>query len=99
MACIAVAHAELEVDFHRVDAEASLTVPRHAGTIGKGHFVMLRRRPCKVVDVTVSKTGKHGHGKAHFVGADLFTGKKYRALPDVPLHGGSVGVPHGVSSQ
>ena len=31
---------------------------------------------CKVVEVSTSKTGKHGHAKCHFVGIDIFTAKK-----------------------
>lgn len=32
---------------------------------------------CKqVVEVSTSKTGKHGHAKCHFVGIDIFNGKK-----------------------
>jgi hypothetical protein len=30
----------------------------------------------KVVEVSTSKTGKHGHAKCHFVGIDIFNGKK-----------------------
>lgn len=36
----------------------------------QGHFVMLKGRPCKVADVSTSKTGKHGHAKVIFL---LFT--------------------------
>ena len=30
----------------------------------------------KVVNVSTSKTGKHGHAKANFTATDIFTGKK-----------------------
>ena len=41
-------------------------------------------RPCKVSDVTSSKTGKHGHAKCHFVAIDIFTGKKARRTSPPP---------------
>ena len=56
---------------------ASLTVPIRAGEVKKGGIVMLKEKPCKVISVTTSKTGKHGHAKATITGLDLFTGKKY----------------------
>ena len=41
---------------------------------------MLKGKPCLVLSVTVSKTGKHGHAKCHFTGTDIFTGKKVEDL-------------------
>ena len=37
---------------------------------------MIKGRPCKVVNVSTSKTGKHGHAKANFTAVDIFNGKK-----------------------
>merc|ERR1712167_530914 len=42
--------------------------------------IMIKGRPCKVSDVTSSKTGRHGHAKCHFVAIDIFTGKKLEDL-------------------
>merc|ERR1719313_1660213 len=62
------------------DAGASDTFPMEAGQIRKGGHIVIKNRPCKVVDVSTSKTGKHGHAKAHFVALDIFTGKKMEEL-------------------
>ncbi|CAI9756172.1 unnamed protein product [Fraxinus pennsylvanica] len=60
----------------KADAGASKTYPQQAGTIRKNGYIVIKGRPCKVVEVSTSKTGKHGHAKCHFVGIDIFTGKK-----------------------
>merc|ERR1719446_1204132 len=41
---------------------------------------MIKGKACKVVDYSTSKTGKHGHAKAHIVALDIFTGKKLEDL-------------------
>lgn len=42
--------------------------------------MMIKGNPCKVVSISVSKTGKHGHAKCNFVATDIFTGKKYEDM-------------------
>merc|ERR1719192_2161549 len=37
---------------------------------------MIKGRPCKIVEMSTSKTGKHGHAKVHLVAIDIFTQKK-----------------------
>lgn len=69
-------------DFHfeTTDAGASDTYPCEAGQIRKGGFIMIKGHPCKVVSVSTSKTGKHGHAKCNFTALDIFTNKKYEDI-------------------
>ncbi|KAK5787845.1 hypothetical protein VI817_010342 [Penicillium citrinum] len=46
----------------------------------KNGHVVIKGRPCKIVDMSTSKTGKHGHAKVHIVAIDIFTGKKLEDL-------------------
>ncbi|KAG8498832.1 hypothetical protein CXB51_005690 [Gossypium anomalum] len=75
----------------KADAGASKTYPQQAGTIRKNGYIVIKGRPCKVVEVSTSKTGKHGHAKCHFVGIDIFTGKK---LEDILPSSHNCDVPH-----
>lgn len=73
---VAQASAERDDTVDTTSAGASLTVPIRAGEVKKGGFVLLKEKPCKVISVTTSKTGKHGHAKCNFTAIDIFTGKK-----------------------
>merc|ERR1711982_285105 len=66
--------------FESADSGASDTYPQQAGEIRKGSYLMIKGHPCKCQEVSTSKTGKHGHAKAHIVALDIFTGKKYEDL-------------------
>jgi len=61
---------------NKADSGASKTFPQQAGTVRKNGYLVIKGRPCKVVEVSTSKTGKHGHAKCHFVAIDIFNGKK-----------------------
>lgn len=37
-------------------------------------------RPCKIADMSTSKTGKHGHAKIKMVTYDIFTGNKLEMM-------------------
>jgi len=67
-----------EVDYAiaSTDSGSSAAIPIEAGQIKKGGHMMIKGRPCKVLSIAVSKTGKHGHAKCNFTATDIFTGKK-----------------------
>jgi translation initiation factor 5A len=68
---------EIMESFQSSVSGASLVFPLQCSALRKGGFVVLKGKPCKVVDMSTSKTGKHGSAKVNLVGIDIFTGKKY----------------------
>lgn len=42
-----------------------------------GNHMVIKDKPCKITELNVSKTGKHGAAKAVVTGKDIFTEKKY----------------------
>jgi translation initiation factor 5A len=68
---------EENVDFSAGESGASATFPMQCSALRKNGFVIMKDRPCKIVEMSTSKTGKHGHAKVNLTGIDIFTGKKY----------------------
>lgn len=58
------------------ESGASATFPKQCSALRKGEHVLIKGRPCKIVEMSTSKTGKHGHAKVHMVAIDIFNGKK-----------------------
>ncbi|MBI1969069.1 translation initiation factor IF-5A [Candidatus Woesearchaeota archaeon] len=50
------------------------------GSLQKGSFVILDGAPCRVMDVQVSKPGKHGHAKVRISTVGLLDEKKRVAV-------------------
>ena len=61
-------------------SNASDTYPMQCSAIKKNMHAVMKGHPCKVIETSTSKTGKHGHAKVHMVGLDIFTGKKYEEI-------------------
>jgi len=76
-----------EHTFEHVSSGASLTYPMQCSALRKNGFVVIKGRACKIVDMSTSKTGKHGHAKVHLVGIDIFNNKKFEDLSPSTQHG------------
>lgn len=80
-----------EGDFEQTGSGASETYPAQCSSLRKNGFVMIKGRPCKIVEMSTSKTGKHGHAKVHLVALDIFNLRKYE---DICPSTHNMNVPH-----
>ncbi|KAJ1928192.1 translation initiation factor eIF5A [Tieghemiomyces parasiticus] len=69
-----------EQEFAQTTSAGSLTYPLQCSALRKNGHVVIKGRPCKIVDMSTSKTGKHGHAKVNMVATDIFTGRKYEDM-------------------
>ena len=76
----AVSDSDEQVEFNTGESGASNSFPVQCSALRKNGFVLIKERPCKIVEMSTSKTGKHGHAKVHLVGIDIFTQKKYEDI-------------------
>ncbi|WP_221290745.1 translation initiation factor IF-5A [Stygiolobus caldivivus] len=53
------------------------------GDLKVGSYVVIDGEPCRVVDITKAKTGKHGSAKANVVAIGIFTGQKRTIMAPV----------------
>merc|ERR1712156_316223 len=70
----------LEADFESGTSGASETFPMQCSALRKNGYVMIKDRPCKIVEMSTSKTGKHGHAKVHLLALDIFTNRKFEDI-------------------
>ena len=63
-------------EFEAEIKQNNFTYPKTAGDCGKGDYIVLKDGPCKIVETSTSKTGKHGHAKSKITAINIFTGSK-----------------------
>lgn len=66
--------------FEALGDAGALVYPLQCSQLRKGGYVMMKGKPCKIVDMSTSKTGKHGHAKVNMTGIDIFDGRKYEDM-------------------
>ena len=54
-------------DFEGGTSGASMTYPMQCSALRKNGYVMLKGHACKIVEMSTSKTGKHGHAKVCYL--------------------------------
>ncbi len=52
------------------------TMYAELGELRVGSFIVIDGEPCRIVEITKAKTGKHGSAKAHVVAIGIFSGSK-----------------------
>ncbi len=60
-----------------------MTKPMDVGELRVGGYMMIDGEPCKIVDVTKSKPGKHGAAKARIVAIGVFDNQKRQFVKPV----------------
>ncbi|CAH1781363.1 unnamed protein product [Owenia fusiformis] len=52
------------------------TTEMQSSALKKNGHVVLKGRPCEIIEIATSKSGKHGHSKVFITGKDIFTSEK-----------------------
>lgn len=60
-----------------MESQDNLFTYVEVSTLRVGSYIVHNDRPCKITEIHVSKTGKHGAAKAVIVMKDIFTGSKH----------------------
>ncbi|KAH7823078.1 putative eucarytic translation initiation factor 5A [Monocercomonoides exilis] len=69
-----------EEDFAKISEQSIGCSPAEAGDLKKNGFIVLKGHPAKIVQIAITKTGKHGHEKVSLTALDIFTNKKFQGM-------------------
>ena len=63
--------------------DETMTKPMDVGSLRVGGYMIIDNEPCRIVDITKSKPGKHGAAKARIVAIGVFDGQKRQFVKPV----------------
>lgn len=63
-----------------------MSKPVDVGSLRVGGYMLVENEPCRIVDITKSKPGKHGSAKARIVSIGVFDGVKRSVVKPVDLN-------------
>jgi len=73
-----------EADFSGGVSGASESTPKQAKDFKIGDHVVITKgkeqKACKIIAISTSKTGKHGHAKKNFIAVDIFDNSKHETI-------------------
>ncbi len=61
----------------------SMTKPMDVGELRVGGYMIIEGEPCRIMDITKSKPGKHGSAKARIVAIGVFDNQKRQFVKPV----------------
>jgi len=61
----------------------TMTKPMDVGELRVGGYMIIEGEPCRIMDITKSKPGKHGSAKARIVAIGVFDGQKRQFVKPV----------------
>lgn len=73
-------HDHSDETFEASGAGSAQEFPQQCSALRKNGYVNIKGCPCKIVEMSTSKTGKHGHAKVHMVAINIFNGKKLEEI-------------------
>ncbi len=69
--------------FNRNRVGEHMTRPIDVGSLRVGGYMIIDNEPCRIVDITKSKPGKHGSAKARIVAIGVFDNQKRQFVKPV----------------